>query len=302
MELRQLEYFYTVSKLNNFTRAAEQLHVAQPSITNAIHNLEQELGVQLFDRTKRRITRTNEGEFFLERVEKILNNVQEAISDLNDLKNLNKGIIKLGIPPMIGAYLFPTLFICFKQAYPKLELQVLEEGSKSMLSILENDDLDLGIIILPEESKTLNMIPINTEQIVICLAEGHRLSKEKTISFRQLEDEQFILFKDDSYIRNEVIHQCNKYGFAPNIVLSSNQTETIKGLVSKGIGISFLMNDIAKNDDKFISIPLEEPMNVTIGLAWQKDKAISRAAQAFISFIVNYTKTKEFQDTILNNA
>ncbi|NYE57541.1 LysR family transcriptional regulator [Carboxydothermus ferrireducens] len=98
MEFRQLEYFYAVSKLNSFTRAAEQLHVAQPSITIAINNLEQELKVQLFDRSKRKVVLTDEGKLFLQHVEKILKDVKKAQSELEDLKNYKKGVIKLGIP------------------------------------------------------------------------------------------------------------------------------------------------------------------------------------------------------------
>ncbi|ABB13760.1 LysR family transcriptional regulator [Carboxydothermus hydrogenoformans] len=298
MEFRQLEYFYAVSKLNSFTRAAEQLHVAQPSITIAINNLEQELKVQLFDRSKRKVVLTDEGKLFLQHVEKILKDVKKAQSELEDLKNYKKGVIKLGIPPMIGAYLFPKIFKGFKNAYPHLELHVREEGSWAMVSLLENGELDLGLIILPEQSENLCMLPITKDQIVLCVSENHRFSQEKRISLRQLEDEQFILLKEDSYTRHKIIALCNYYGFSPNILLSSCQIETIKELVSNGLGITFLMNGITKKWDKIVSIQLEEPMNITIGLAWQKDRCLSRAAQAFIGFVQNYTKSKEFAEII----
>lgn len=295
MELRQLEYFLTVSKLGNFTRAADHLYVTQPTITNAIHNLEEELGIKLFDR-KRKVELTADGQFFLARVEEIMELVNQSLLEVNELKNLNKGVIKLGIPPMIGAYLFPGIYTNFKKAYPQVELQVVEEGSRDMYCLLKNGELDLGIIILPDQCDSLHTIPITTEQIVLCAAHYHRLSQAKTVDFNELQDEQFILLKDDSFTRQAVINECRKADFEPHVIFSSNQYKTIEGLVANGVGISFLMSQVAKNSTNFTTVPLTHPMNITIGLAWPKKKAISRATEAFISFVKSYTHSSEFMD------
>ncbi|WP_197470784.1 LysR family transcriptional regulator substrate-binding protein, partial [Anaerosporomusa subterranea] len=105
------------------------------------------------------------------------------------------------------------------------------------------------------------------------------------ISLDQLRNEPFILFKESAYNRKVILEECKNYGFNPNIILSSDQIETIKGLVKKGVGISFLIEKIAHGSNKIAAIPLINPVYIDFGLAWKKDKYLSRAAQAFIKFI-----------------
>ncbi|MDK2824155.1 MAG: hypothetical protein PWQ67_475 [Clostridia bacterium] len=294
MELRQLEYFIAVSKYQNFTRAAESLHVAQPSITTSIKKLEDELGIKLFERNKKSIQLTDEGKIFYKRIKKILQDLDEAVFEIRDLSNLNKGSIKLGLPPMIGAYLFPNIFTHFKEAYPQLDLQVSEEGSIATHILIEKGELDLGIIIIPKDTKDLNILPITEEKIMLCLAPKHKLSNEKVVSFNQLKDEKFILLKKDSYHRQAIINQCEKYGYSPQVIFSSSRIETIKALVASGAGISFLMNMVTQNSKNFVSIPLKEEIKITIGLAWKRDKYLSKASQAFINYIKDYIVSPNF--------
>ena len=126
MELRQLEYFQMASRLRNITRAAERLRVSQPNITVAIKKLEAELGIQLFDRSQKQLALTPEGAVFLNRVELALRNIQDAVLEVNDYKQLQKGTIKIGVPPMMGAYLFPRIFSSFQRRYSHHPLRRLE--------------------------------------------------------------------------------------------------------------------------------------------------------------------------------
>lgn len=193
MELRQLEYFYAISRTGSFTRAAANLHVAQPSITNDIHKLEEELGIVLFDRSQKKVSLTVEGTAFYARAERILRELKEAISEMDDFRNLQKGTIKIAVPPMIGAYLFPNIFINFKREYPHLDLVVFEEGSLAARSMLEKEELDLGLVILPKNMSLLSTLPITRQQIVLCVSHSHRLAQKNSASFCDLRDEQFIL-------------------------------------------------------------------------------------------------------------
>jgi len=232
MELRQIEYFCMVGKLNSFTRAAEQLHIAQPSITQAVQKLEQELDTQLFDRRKKKIVLTTEGQAFLVRMEKVLDAFHQAVEELKDFRELRKGTIKVGIPPMILAYLFPDIFSSFKNTYPSLQLVAFEETSSlEVVAKLEKDELDLAIIILPENSTTLDTLVITHEQLVLCMHPQHHLRQQQSISFDQLKNEKFILLKEESYQHQIVINRCLRYNFMPNTIVSSNQIKTIKGLI-----------------------------------------------------------------------
>jgi DNA-binding transcriptional LysR family regulator len=285
MDLRQLEYFQMVCRLNNMTRAAERLYVAQPAISVAIHKLEVEMGVQLFERSQKQFTLTAEGRIFLQRAEDILHRSQDLLLEMNEYRELKKGVVKLGVPPMIGCYLFPRIFAGFKQAYPALDLTVIEEGSLAVRSMLEKDKLDLGIVITSHLSGLLNIKPITTGEILLCLAPSHPFATCSAVNFAQLINESFILLKEDTYHRQLILQECKTHGFQPHIILASSQVETIRGLVAKGVGISFLLDSIARRDNQIHCLPLADPLYIEIGLVWKKDRYLSKASQAFIDFI-----------------
>jgi len=293
MDLRQLEYFQMVSKLNNITRAAERLHVTQPSISVSMQKLEEELGVLLFDRSQKKILLTTEGKVFLKRVEGILSTLGEAVLEMNDYQGLAKGTIKVGVPPMIGSFIFPAIFAGFRKIYPNIDFIITEDGSLAVRELLEQGELDLGIIILREESNFLNTIVIQENQIIACLPLNHPLAKSKTISFKDLRNEKFIMLKEDTFHRRAVLEACERSGYYPEIILSSSQTETIRALVANGLGVSFLLESIARRKRDLIGIQLEEPIKIDIALAWKKDKYLSIASQTFIDFIQKNHSNKE---------
>ena len=285
MDLRQLEYFQMVCRLNNMTRAAERLHVAQPAISVAIQKLEEELGVQLLDRSQKQFTVTVEGRVFLERAEAILTQVQDVFLEMNDYRELKKGNLRLGVPPMIGSCLFPHFFAGFKQVYPSLELTVIEEGSLALRKMLEQEEIDLGIVITSGPSTLLESHQITKGEILLCVSPMHWLAGEISVDFGKLQNEPFILLKEDTYHRQIVLQECKKHGFEPNVVLSSSQVDTIRGLVAKGVGISFLLEGIARRDNRIHCLHLADPIVTEIGLAWKKDRYLSKACKAFIEFM-----------------
>ena len=284
MELRQLEYFQMASRLKNITRAAERLRVSQPNITVAIKKLEGELGIQLFDRSQKQLSLTPEGAVFLGRVEVALRNIQDAVLEVNDYKQLQKGTIKIGIPPMMGAYLFPKIFSSFQRRYSHLDVYLHEEGSVAIREQLERDELDFGIIIIPDTSPNLQLLPMARSQIVCCVPEDSDLAARKAITLQDVEDNNLIMLKEGSFLRQTMLQKMKTAGFTPNIVLESNQVVTIMGLVASGVGNAFLLDMIVRDTPGIRAIPLATPVYVDVGLAWKRDRYISRAAQSFIEF------------------
>lgn len=284
MELRQLEYFQMASRLKNITRAAERLRVSQPNITVAIKKLEAELGIQLFDRSQKQLSLTPEGTVFLNRIELALRNIQDAVLEVNDYKQLQKGTIKIGIPSMIGAYLFPKIFSSFQHHYSHLDIYLYEEGSMTIREQLERDELDFGIVIISDASHSLQLLPMAACQLMVCLPPDSPLAEKESIAAEDLRDTNLIMLKEGSYLRNVVLNKCKANNIEPNIILESNQIETIKGLIAKDVGVSFLLDFIVKDTPNFVTRPLSEPIYVDVGLAWKKDRYISRAAQSFIDF------------------
>ena len=284
MELRQLEYFQMASRLKNITRAAERLRVSQPNITVAIKKLEGELGIQLFDRSQKQLSLTPEGAVFLGRVEIALRNIQDAVLEVNDYKQLQKGTIKIGIPPMMGAYLFPKIFSSFQRRYSHLDVYLHEEGSVAIREQLERDELDFGIIIIPESSPNLQLLPMARSQIVCCVPEDSDLAARKAITLQDVEAHSLIMLKEGSFLRQTMLQKMKTASVTPDIVLESNQVVTIMGLVASGVGIAFLLDMIVRDTPGIRAIPLAAPIYVDVGLAWKRDRYISRAAQSFIEF------------------
>lgn len=284
MELRQLEYFQMASRLKNITRAAQRLRVSQPNITVAIKKLEAELGIQLFDRSQKRLTLTPEGKVFLKRIEVALRNIEDAILEVNDYKQLQKGTIKIGIPPMMGAYLFPKVFSGFRHLHPNLDVLLYEEGSVTIREKLESDELDFGIIIVPESAPNLNVLRMSRNQLMVCVSQQSPLAEKSAITPEDIAASDLIMMKTGSYLRQVVQNKLSALNISPHTVLESGQIVTIKGLVEHQVGIAFLLDFICENSPDIKAIPFHEPIFVDIGLAWKKEKYVSKAAQAFIDF------------------
>lgn len=286
MELRQLEYFQMVCKLKNITRAAEKLHVSQPSITNSIKNLENELGVNLLDRSNKQICITNEGEIFLKRIDDILKLVDNTTSEMKDYGKKKKGLLRIGVPPMIGTFLFPRIFVEFRDIYSEIQLQIIEKGSIETRNMIENNELDLAIIIIPEKYEDLDVLPILKSEILICFSNDHFLNRKTELNIEDIKNQPIIMLKEGFYHRQKILDYFHQYKIEPNIILSSNQLETIKSIVSNGSGISFLMKEIIENDERIASRELNKDLNINIGLVWKKDRYISNASKTFIEFIL----------------
>ncbi|MBM6833272.1 LysR family transcriptional regulator [Megamonas hypermegale] len=284
MELKQLEYFQMTSRLKNITRAAKRLSVSQPNITVAIKKLEAELGIQLFERSQKQLSLTPEGAVFLNRIEQALRNIQDAVLEVNDYKQLQKGTIKIGIPSMIGAYLFPKIFSGFQKKFSHLDVYLYEKGSMSIRESLERDELDFGIVIISNASPSLQLLPMSTNQVVACVPDSHPLARKNKFSWTDINNIDLIMLKEGSFIRNMILNKLKENNIKPNIVLESNQIETIKGLISSNVGMAFLLDFIVQDSPHIKTLPLEKPILVDVGLAWKKDRYISKAAQSFINF------------------
>ncbi len=284
MELRQLEYFCMAAKLRNLTRAAAELKVSQPNITVAIQKLESSLGLRLFDRSQKQFLLTAEGEIFLRRVEDALDILHDAMRELDDYKNLEKGNIRIGIPPMIGAYLFPRICSDFQKIYPNLSICLYEEGSMAIRENLEAGELDFGIIILSDIPAALNTFPMCSSELVTCVPKDSPLAARSSLRLSDFDGQNLIVMKHGSFIRRMLSDKFATEGISPNIVLESNQIEIIKHLVENGIGLACLLDCVTQDAQNFRVLPFEPSKRFDIGLAWKKSRYLSKAASAFMDF------------------
>lgn len=291
MQLRQLEYFQMVSKMKSMKKAAIFLNVSQPSISVAMKKLEEELGVILIDRNSEKFQLTQAGNVFLKHANEILGRVHYSMEEMSDYRLDNKRKIKIGITPIVGAMIFPDIFGKFHSQYPQFKASFIEEGSLVIRELLEKGEIDLGLLIIPSELVGLEKIIIANEPIHVCFANHHLLSGCLTVPFDQLKNYPFILFKEDTYSRQMVLAECKKYQINPDIAFSSRQIETIIGLIETGVGISLLPERIITKHSNVSSCRLAEPMTIQIGVAWNSDRYLSKAGNAFIDFVSENFRT-----------
>lgn len=284
MEIRQLEYFLTVSKVNSFTRAAERLYVSQPAITNSIKSLEDELGIQLFDRTQKQITLTTEGQIFYRHVASVMQGINNTLSEIDALKNLNSGSLTIGITPLAGIHSIIHLLHNFHQQYPSIQIKFKETHSEELEQLVLNDSLDLVFIVTNASNSSLTYLSLPQEELFVCCHNHHALHRMNTVTLEQLTDESLILLASDCYFRQQLIKQFETINTMPKISFESNHIATIKHLVSANMGITILPESLCNTDTTITIIPLDPPLYIEPTVAFKTNRYPSRAAEAFIDY------------------
>lgn len=241
MELRQLHYFVKVARMQHVTRAAEELHVAQSAVSRQIHQLEQELEVELFDHRGRNVQLTPAGQLFLSRVEEILEDLERAVAEVREFSDPEKGVIRLGFPHSLGILLVPRAVAAFRKKHPGVRF-VFRQGMYPTLvrDVLEKE-VDLAFVSpFPGSDDKLTGEVVLTEELLAILPEHHPLAREESIELGQLKDEEFVLFSPGYSLRPIVVNACLSAGFEPKIAFEGDEVETIRGLVAAGMGVSLL--------------------------------------------------------------
>jgi LysR family transcriptional regulator, hydrogen peroxide-inducible genes activator len=238
LEIHQLRYFCAVARTGNFTRAAEQEHVAQPSLSQQILKLEDELGAKLFDRLGRTAPLTRFGEIFLRRAQGILRELGEARSEIQDMAGVETGHVVLGAIATIAPYCLPGALGSFSRKYPTIRLNVLEDITPVLLTRLHEGSIDLALVALPVPGQELVSDQIFSERLRIVVPDSHPLAARKRATLDQIEGEPFLLLKEGHCFRQTTISACRRAKVNPNVVFESGQFATILGMVAAGMGVS----------------------------------------------------------------
>ncbi len=285
MELKQLEYFLTISKLKSFTLAADQLYISQPGITSAVRRLEDELGIQLFARNRKTAILTPEGQVFANHIEGIMNDVSKALTKVEELKNLSKGTIMLGISPVTSVSVASFLLAKFKTIYPDLDLVLIEGSSNNLQKLLEDEKIDLALLVLDEAVENLNTLILGKQELVLGLPAFHLLKGKAQLPISALKGEQFVLLKEGCPVRKIIDDIFTRENIVPKINFESNYIQAIQRLVLCGAGITILPSESLENNTNFSSVSLDPPLYVSTHLAFKKNKPLSRATQTLYDFI-----------------
>lgn len=303
MELRQLYYFVKVAKKEHVTQAAEELHVAQSAVSRQIHQLEEELGVKLFLQKGRNLQLTPAGQLFLKRAEVILDDLEKAVVEIHEFMDPERGEIRLGFPHSLGMSLVPQVVAAFRKQHPKVQFRFKQGMFPSLLRDMMQGDIDLAFISpFPDDHQSVCGEVLLTEQLFAILPPSHPLAGSEEIDLALLKDETFVMFSEGYSLRPIVWEACLEAGFTPKVGFEGEETDTIRGLVAAGMGVSLLPDMALRQTGPLqpAKVKLKSPaVTRTIGLIRRSNEKLPLVANVFRSFLIDYFK-KELQDKQLD--
>ena len=287
MELRQLRYLVALADERHFTRAAAREHIAQPALSQQIRRLEQEVGLALVERTTRRVTVTEAGQTLVARARRILSEVDSANAEMQALAGVRTGHVMVGTMHTMGPVDVTVALAVFHQRHPGVELTVREQSSEELAEMLRDDGLDLAFLSVTErmESHGLGLHQLVSEELVVVLPRDHRLAARGTLRMAELAGEHFISYREGARLRELLTFAARHAGFEPQIKLESNESERIKRLVARDMGVAILPRSDAERPGTDLAMAaLTEPaLRRDITLAWRESRRLAPAAAEFLA-------------------
>ena len=280
MEIKQLEYFLAVSETKSFTRAAERLFVSQPSVTNIIRSLEDELGIQLFERSQKQMLLTSEGRIFHSHVEHLMKGISHTLEEIAAIKNLNGGELHLGVAPFGVGIVCSDFLPSFAKSYSEIHVTLTENSSNELKKQLHDGTLDLAVVTDGETPPDLETIAVAEEELVACCGRNHPLRRSNTLRPAELSGETLILLEDGGERMNELRRTLEETGICVFLV---GHVQTAKSLAASGFGVAILPETLCETESELHTIALEPPLHVSIQLAYKKTGRLSHAAEAFVA-------------------
>jgi DNA-binding transcriptional LysR family regulator len=289
MNIKSLNYFIEVAKEKSFTNASKNLFVCQSALSKAIKTFENELDITLIDRTSKHFKLTPEGQLLYENGVIALKVINEQLEMLLDSVSIEKGKIKVGVPPVISTIYFTSIIKSFKDNFHSINLQIIEAGANTVKDKVHNGEIDIGVVILPFSSDEFNITPIFSDVVVVA-NKSHPFASREEVSLLEIKDEPLISLNETYMLYDRIKIRCNEAGFEPNIICTSSQWDFIAEMVALNQGISILPKPIlSKFHSKNIkAIHIKEGFPWNIAFIVRKDKYVSKAIKLFIEFTKNF--------------
>lgn len=292
MELRQLRYFMEVARREHVSEAAEHLHVAQSAISRQIANLEDELGVELFQREGRNVKLTSIGKLFLEHTETAMKAIDYAKEQVDEYLDPERGTIKIGFPTSLSSHLLPTIISAFKENYPNVAFHLRQGSYKFLIESVKKRDINIAFLgPVPVDDEDIEGHILFTEKILALVPSSHPLATQENLRLRDLRNEDFVLFPNGFVLRKIAVDACKQAGFMPNISSEGEDLDAIKGLVSAGMGITLLPEStVSETTPRFTTkIPIHTPeVKRTVGMIIPRNRNLAPSDQIFYEFVKSF--------------
>jgi LysR family transcriptional regulator, transcription activator of glutamate synthase operon len=279
MELRQLRYLVAVARRRSFTQAALDLHIAQSALSQQVGRLERELGVELLRRTTRRVEVTEAGEVVLARAQRVLAELDGVRADLDALRGLVRGTLRLGGVPPVGPVHPVALIADFSRAYPGITITVREEVAFELLGQLRDGSLDVVMALVDTDALDgLEGVRLFDEELVVIAPPNHALARAKRVRAERLDGEPLVIYAPGSALRDALLAMAP----AGRIVAEANELESVRELVARGLGVSLMPRSVAaSHGDRLAIRPLRPGHTLPLSLIWRAGERSTPAAQAF---------------------
>lgn len=301
MELRQIYYFIEVARREHVTEAANALHVAQSAISRQIFNLEAELGVDLFIREGRNVRLTPIGHIFLEHMEDAVHVIKHAKQVVEEYTDPQRGTVRVGFPSSLASYILPTAISAFKKDHPDVNFNLNQGSYHDLVESVTRGDINLAVLgPIPQDKQKLTTKILFTERMMALLPANHELAERRSLTLSQLQSDAFVLFPKGYVLREIAVNACAQQGFQPTVSFEGEDIDSIKGLVSAGLGVS-LVPEITLFDNiprATVKIPIINPeVTRTVGVIKPKKRALLPTEEVFYDFLVEFfRRLEEFQN------
>lgn len=285
MDLRKLQIFVTVVIEGNFSRAAERLHMAQPPVSIAIKKLEDELGAPLLIRDRKQLALTVEGREVFEQAQRILQQVEDLSESVGEYSQLLRGEINLACPSMVGTYYLPEVLGKFLDPHPGLTASVTQAGTQKIQQLLLSGDIELGVVTMTDLDASLEVVPLLSESMCVCIGARHPLRKKSQLSVADLHQLPMVLYESDYYIRQRLDALCAAADVVPDIRLQTNYLPLIAKMVKQNHGATVALTMMAEQEAGLFSLPLLPLEPVEIGIAYRRGRRLARANRRFVDWL-----------------
>lgn len=298
MELRQLKYFIEVAKRQHYTQTAKELHVAQSALSRQISELERELGAALFERDGRNVRLTRVGELFLTRAENALGEIERARREIRTFLDPEVGEIRIGFPHSLAIQLIPNVIAAFRRHHPGTRFSLRQGPAVEVMEYVEKGELDLAFVSPPpQDAATFSSQTLFTEELLAIVPPEHPLAAKKSIHLKELADESFILLRSGYTLRTISWQACREAGFEPKVAFEGEETDTVRGLVAAGLGVSLMpMIALNKNASDLQPVPVhvsEPKVTRDFSVIHYRQSDLAPAARLFREFIIEYFKQEQ---------
>lgn len=292
MELRQLRYFVAVAEREHISEAAEILHVAQSAVSRQISNLEEELGIELFERVGRNVKLTPIGRIFLEHTIAALQAIDFAKKQVEEYLNPEKGTIKIGFPTSLASFLLPTVISAFKKEHPNVSFHLRQGSYRYLIDAVKERELNLAFLgPVPASDQYIVSKILFTENISALVPATHPLANKEHIQLTELRNDGFVLFPDGFVLNKVAVEACKSVGFAPKISSEGEDMDALKGLVAAGIGVSLLPEsafyDATPRRTSKLTL-VEPPFTRNVGVIYPINRELAPSEQIFLEFVSHF--------------